>query len=393
MSNYDLIIVGGGMVGLAFAAKLKGSDLKIAIVDSKPVQMEFMSGDYDLRVSAITRASENLLKEVNAWHFIEKNSKSPYKKMFVWDGESTSGEIEFSASSIGQDNLGHIIENRTLRRALYQSINNEKNIELIFEDSCKKVSYSKDFAELRLESGKTLSASLLIAADGALSWLRNNSSIETNQSDYGHKAIVATIKTEVDHKETAFQRFDQKGPLAFLPFKESHFCSIVWSQENYYADQLCALGEPEFIERLEQAFEFKLGKLELSSERLSFPLIERTVDSNIHHRLALIGDAAHTIHPLAGQGVNLGFSDAQILAETVLSAHKKSKDIGLQVSLRPYQRQRASDTLLMQQSMRLFKNLFSSTSPIIEFARASGMSALNKQELIKNSLMKKALGI
>lgn len=393
MSHYDIIIVGGGMVGLAFAAKLKGSDLNIAVVDPKPVQIEFPEGNYDFRVSAITRASENVFREVNAWQFLEESHKLAYKKMFVWDGESTSGEIEFDAHSIGQENLGHIIENRALRKALFQSLNAKNNVKFIFEDPCLNVFYHDDSAELILHSGKKLSAKLLVASDGALSWLREKSKIQVEQNDYGHKAIVATIKTEKSHQATAYQRFDHKGPLAFLPLKNSNLCSIVWSQDSHFANKLCAMNERDFIEYLQQVFENKLGKLKIASKRISFPLIERTVETNINHRLALIGDAAHTIHPLAGQGVNLGLSDAKCLAETVLKMDSKNKDIGLKQNLRPYQRQRASDVLLMKQSMSGFKTVFGEKTPALQMVRATGMDLLNKQSLIKNVIIKKALGI
>ncbi len=393
MNNFDLVIVGAGMVGLALVARLKNSHLKIAVVDPKSVDMDFDRENYDLRISAITRNSENLFRSVDAWDFIGDSEKSAYSKMLVWDGESTNGKVEFDSAALAQENIGHIIENRVLRKALYQSIQNRPNIELMFGEKCQKVNYFEDKAELLLESGKKVSAKLLVAADGAFSWLRENSGIKLDESSYQQKAIVATIKTELVHNKTAYQRFDKHGPLAFLPFKDSNHCSIVWSQDNQVAEELLALDGQSFTKRLEITFEGKLGKLELLSQRLMFPLYERTAETTINHRLALIGDAAHTIHPLAGQGVNLGFSDANVLAETILSIAEKNKDIGLKVNLRTYQRKRASEIFIMKKSMFAFKELFGRESPIIQSLRAKGLQAVNNSQLIKSMIIKNALGL
>lgn len=217
--DYDLIIVGGGMVGLALAARLAQSQLKIAIIDPKPVEMSWDKSDYDLRVSAITRASQKLLDEVSAWDYIGQDEKTAYQRMYVWDGEASRGKIEFDAKLLAEPNLGHIIENRVLRRSLFQAIKPYRNIEFLSPQKCARVSYQAEQASIELADGKSISAKLLVAADGAMSWLRKNSGIEIKQKPYGHKAIVATIKTEKLHQETAWQRFDHNGPLAFLDRK------------------------------------------------------------------------------------------------------------------------------------------------------------------------------
>ncbi len=393
MNHYDVIIVGGGMVGLALAAKLKNSDLTIAVLDPKPIEKQWESGEYDLRVSAITRASENLFKQVNAWNYVAETEKLAYNKMSVWDGESTNGWINFDAHSMAQENLGHIIENRVLRRALYQSVENAKDVDAIFKQRCQAVSYSEDYAQIELDSGKTLKARLLVAADGAFSWLREKSGIGLQQKPYGHKAIVATIKTEKPHKDTAYQRFDHNGPLAFLPLPDPNYCSIVWSLKEDLADELMQLSDENFSQRLMQNFEYHLGDLQLISKRLAFPLYERTAETCIKPRLALIGDAAHTIHPLAGQGVNLGFADAEVLAKNILQNSAKNKDIGLQQSLRSYQRSRKGEVLLMQQSMLAFKKLFEQTSPIPQMIRVSGLKLIDGLPMLKQQIIKQAMGL
>ncbi len=392
MRQYDIVIVGAGMVGLSLASKLQISGLKIAVIDPKMIQLEFGS-DYDLRVSAITRATEKFLRDISAWSFINDKELSAYRHMQVWDGESTNGAITFDAKSIAEKDLGFIIENRVLRKAIFQSVQGCANVDFIFGDKCLAVSYQDNDAQLELESGNNIKANLLVAADGALSWLRTVSNIDVAQKPYGHKAIVATIKTEHSHEQTAYQRFDHNGPLAFLPLPDSNYCSIVWSVEESYADELLVLDDESFLRRLENTFESSLGTLQLKSERLAFPLYERSAESTIAHRLALIGDAAHTIHPLAGQGVNLGFADALELANTILLNLQKNKDIGLISSLRPYQRNRASELLKMKTAMLAFKSLFEQKQPLIQSARAFGLNTLDKLPIVKNQIIRQAMGL
>lgn len=391
--DYDLIIVGGGMVGLALAARLAQSQLKIAIIDPKPVEMSWDKSDYDLRVSAITRASQKLLDEVGAWGFIEQDEKTAYLRMYVWDGEASRGKIEFDAKLLAEPNLGHIIENRVLRRSLFQAIKPYRNIEFLSPQKCAQVSYRAEQAIIELADGKSISAKLLVAADGAMSWLRKNSGIEIKQKPYGHKAIVATIKTEKEHQYTSWQRFDHNGPLAFLPLTDEHHCSIVWSVKSDYADQLMALDDKDFLQRLEQTFENTLGQCLETSQRVAFPLIERTAECLVKDRVALIGDAAHTIHPLAGQGVNLGFSDVKELAQVIEKSNGKQQDIGLKRNLRPYERVRKGEIFMMQKAMQGFKLLFEQDMPLIQMTRSYGLALTNQHPLLKQQLIKQAMGL
>lgn len=391
--DYDLMIVGGGMVGLALAARLAQTQLKIAIIDPKPVAMSWDKNEYDLRVSAITRASQQLLDKVGAWSFIDKDEEAAYSRMYVWDGEASRGNIEFDANLLAEPNLGHIIENRVLRRSLFQAIKPYRNIDFLSPQKCTKVTYQPEHANIELADGKSISSKLLVAADGAMSWLRKNSGIEIKQNPYGHKAIVATIKTEMPHQETAWQRFDHNGPLAFLPLIDEHHCSIVWSVKSDYADQLMALDDKDFLQRLEQTFESTLGQCLEASQRVAFPLIERTAECLVKDRIALIGDAAHTIHPLAGQGVNLGFSDVEELAQVIEKSNGKQQDIGLKRNLRPYERARKGEIFMMQKAMQGFKLLFEQDMPFIQMTRSYGLALTNQHPLLKQQLIKQAMGI
>ncbi|GAA4359700.1 UbiH/UbiF/VisC/COQ6 family ubiquinone biosynthesis hydroxylase [Kangiella marina] len=391
--DYDVIIVGGGMVGLALTAKLAQLDLRVAVIDPKPVELSWDEKTVDARVSAMTRASQKLFQDVGAWQLIEAPYRSDYQRMFVWDGESSRGKIAFDASLIAEQNLGYIIENRVLRRALYQSTENVRTVDWLCPEKCQAVDYQENYAELTLASGKRMKASLLVAADGAFSWLRKASDIGQEQQAYGHKAIVCTVKTEKPHQKTAWQRFDHHGPLAFLPLANSHLCSIVWSVDEAYAEELLTLNVADFEKRLSQTFEMSLGQVTLESRPVSFPLYERTASAMALHRLALIGDAAHTIHPLAGQGVNLGFSDALELAKVIETSLAKGADIGLKHRLRPFERARKSETKAMQLAMQSFKRLFEQEIPALQMARSYGLAMTDKHPLLKQTLIRKAMGL
>jgi len=391
--DYDVIIVGGGMVGLALAGELLEQGLDIAVIDPKAVETSWPKETVDQRVSAITRASQHLFMELNAWRNIDNTEKAAYQRMFVWDGESTRGKIEFDANLIAEPNLGHIIENRVIRRALFQSIESHRRLDWLCPQRCQEVEYHQDYAELTLETGQKIKARLLVAADGAFSWLRKASGIGQKQQPYGHKAIVCTVKTELSHQKTAWQRFDHHGPLAFLPLADEHHCSIVWSVDEGFAKNLLSMNRQSFGEALSLTFEETLGQVELLSDPIAFPLFERSAVQMVEHRLALIGDAAHTIHPLAGQGVNLGFSDAHELAQTIKVSLSKGADIGLKHRLRPFERARKAETKAMQLAMLGFKRLFEQELPIVQMARSYGLALTDKHPLLKQKLIRKAMGL
>lgn len=391
--DYEVAIVGGGMVGLSLAGLLLEQNMRVAVIDPKVVESNWPSDSIGQRVSAITRASEKLFKQIQAWDFIGQHEKAPYQRMFVWDGESSRGKIEFDANLIAQQNLGHIVENRVLRRSLFQAIERERQLDWLCPERCLNVGYEQDYAKLELESGRRVTARLLVAADGAFSWLRKASGVGQEQKPYGHKAIVCAVKTEKPHQHTAWQRFDHHGPLAFLPLADEHYCSIVWSVDEAYADQLLALGNESFAGRLSQTFESTLGEVSLATKPVAFPLIERSAETMVKHRLALIGDAAHTIHPLAGQGVNLGFSDAIELATVIRQCLQKDVDIGLHHRLRPFERARKSEIKAMQLAMQGFKRLFEQETPLIQMARSHGLALADQHPLLKQKLIRKAMGL
>jgi len=385
--HYDVIIVGAGMVGATLAVAL-GSDktLQIAVIEPFALKPISASDPADLRVSAISQASEHLLKNLNIWpHFIP-DRLSPFTDMKVWETESSA--IHFDSADIGEPHLGHLIENRHIQQACLAQCQQQTNIDLI----CPDKPISKEGNKLVLESGQILTADLIVAADGAQSPLRKWVGIETKGWDYDQHGIVCTVTTEQPHQKTARQRFLPEGPLAFLPLADPHQCSIVWSNSTEEAQLLNQLSDEDFKHTLAKAINHKLGDIVDISQRASFPLTLRHANHYIEPGFALVGDAAHTIHPLAGQGVNIGLLDAATLAEIVIETHMKGRDIGSLHTLGKYQRRRKGDNLAIQFTMDAFKRVFGSDNPAIRLVRQCGFNTVNNSTIIKNLFMHQASG-
>ena len=360
---YDVIIVGGGMVGLVLAKALADDDFNIAIIESSKSAPKWNSQSFDLRVSAITRASQHILESLGTWTKIEAMRLSPFRDMHVWDATG-DGVIHFDSAEIGENCLGHIIENSAIQSALYQACQENDNIRWLSAVNPLQMNIEKQNANIQLDNGETVYANLIVGADGGNSWVRKMAEISVNTTDYKQTAVVATVKTELSHKETAWQRFLPTGPLAFLPLSEG-FSSIVWSTTPKQADALTAMDDKRFCEELAKSFGYKLGQIIETSERAKFPLRSQHAQHYAKDRLALVGDAAHTIHPLAGQGVNLGFADAASLAEILSEARAQKKDIGHLLVLRRYERWRKGENLAMLTAMTGFKTLFSNINLFI----------------------------
>lgn len=399
---YDIVIVGAGIVGSALACALAKSSFNTAIIEAQErvidrnEQATSVDG-FDVRVSAITIASQQLLKDIGAWEIIAENRLSPYRHMHVWDAEGT-GSIDFDADDINQPALGHIVENKVTADALTQCMNRQTNLHRIVPAILEEIEPLQNGAYLlTLGDGRQLQTSLLVAADGANSKVRALEHIAMREWDYNHHAIVATVKTELSHGHTARQRFLPEGPLAFLPLSsaqdDTHYCSIVWSAIPSYAENLMALTDDEFTEALAAAFEYQLGSISAVSRRFSFPLRQRHVVDYIKPGLALVGDAAHTIHPLAGQGVNLGLMDIKTLSEELLRSQQRGLSPGSIAVLERYQRRRKGANLAMMAGMDGLKRLFSETTLPVRWARNSGLRWLDKSKMLKRQIMKRAMGL
>ncbi|MFA5631907.1 MAG: UbiH/UbiF/VisC/COQ6 family ubiquinone biosynthesis hydroxylase [Porticoccaceae bacterium] len=397
IADYDIVIAGGGLVGAAFAAAFcqapGAARLRVALVERQAPLATGRGELFDPRVVAITEASRRLLMQAGAWDDSVALRACPYRHMEVRDGEGT-GLIRFDSHEIQQPDLGHIVENTVLLGALLVRLREFDNLTFIHH-SIARVTPGRP-SEIVLDDGSCLRTPLLVAADGANSLVREQSGFRVRSWDYGHDAIVATIATAMPHGYTAFQWFNTTGPLAFLPLlgegADCHHCSIVWSQDRAQAQQLLALDERGFIEALSRTSERRLGDVLATSRRYSFPIRQRHAVDYVTEGVVLIGDAAHSIHPLAGQGVNLGFGDAQVLVEELGRALARGLSVGHPSALGRYQRRRKPDNLAMMAAMEGFKRLFGSEDPVLRVVRNRGMSGLDALGPVKNRLVRRAMG-
>lgn len=392
----DLIIVGAGMVGSALALALKDSGLDIFLIDGSPLSVKPFDAEaaFEPRVSALSAASQRILDRLGAWPGVVARRASPYGEMQVWDGTGT-GAIHFSAASVHADVLGHIVENRVVQDALLEPLH-DSGIGLMPNARLEHLRHSGDDWLLTLVDGRQLRAPLVIAADGANSAVRRLAGCATREWDYLHHAIVTSVRCEQPHRRTAWQRFTDDGPLAFLPLDrqgDEHWCSIVWSVTPEEAERLMALDDEAFCSALGEAFEHRLGRVEHSDPRLCIPLRQRHAKRYVEPGLALIGDAAHTIHPLAGQGVNLGFLDAAVLAEVLLHAHARGERLADEKVLSRFERRRMPYNLGMMAAMEGFERLFQADPLPLRWLRNAGLRWVNQQPEAKALFVRQALGL
>lgn len=392
MQSVDIAIVGGGMVGLAVACGLQGSGLRVAVIEQGEPQPVDPASAPQLRVSAINAASEKLLAKLGVWNDIVALRASRYHGMEVWDRDSF-GRIAFDDQSLGFSHLGHIIENGVIHRALWQKAQQLKDVTLLAPAELQQVAWGENEVFLTLKDGNMLTAKLVVGADGANSWLRNKADIPMTSWDYRHHALVATIRTAEPHGGVARQAFHGEGILAFLPLSDPHLCSIVWSLSPQQAEQMQQAEAADFNQALNVAFDNRLGLCELESERRVFPLTGRYARQFAAHRLALVGDAAHTIHPLAGQGVNLGFMDAAELIHEVRRLHAQGKDFGQHLYLRRYERSRKHSAALMLAGMQGFRELFAGSNPAKKLLRDIGLKLADTLPGVKPQLIRQAMGL
>ncbi|WP_413285205.1 FAD-dependent 2-octaprenylphenol hydroxylase [Vibrio sp. MA40-2] len=391
MQSVDIVIIGGGMVGLTVAAALKDTDLRIAVVEGIEPESELQALP-DVRVSALSRASEQILKNIGSWVGIERRRAAPYQAMEVWEKDSFA-RIEFNSTVLGQPNFGYIVENRVVQLALLDQVKAQSNVSLFMPMKCNSLVMGESEAWLTLDNGQSLTSKLVIGADGANSWVRQQADIPLTHWDYGHSALVANIQTTESHAQVARQVFTPLGPLAFLPLTDGKMSSIVWSTDPQRAEQLLSMSANDFNKQLSAEFDMRLGRCQLVGERQAFPLKMRYARDFVLERMALVGDAAHTIHPLAGQGVNLGLLDAASLAQEILRLWNAGEDIGSRSNLRNYERWRKAEAAKMIAAMQGFKDLFEGGNPAKKFIRGLGMALADQLPGAKDEVMKRALGL
>jgi 2-octaprenylphenol hydroxylase len=438
MTDFDAIIVGGGMVGSALGCALGDLGFRVAVVEAREPPSAWPADSVDARTSALTRASENVLRNLDVWERMAALRVSAYREMHVWDAEGF-GEIHFDSAEIGEPDLGHIVENRVIQKALWERLGEIGTVERICPAKVAALDLDGERPTLVLDVGwasrtggsavrsahptdhrgqeaaptgapigadaggsssqagaspsaRSITAELIVAADGAQSALRAMAGLGTRGWAYDQHAVVAIVRPTRHHRDTAWQRFLKTGPIALLPIDDGR-CSLVWSTAPEHAAALASMPDDEFCRAVTAATEARLGDVLATGPRAVFPLRLQHAENYVEPGLALVGDAAHAIHPLAGQGVNLGLLDAATLADVLAQARLRGRPLGSMATLRRYERARKGANLAMLGAMDLFKRLFSNDNPALSVARSLGLQATDLATPVKHAIMRRALGV
>jgi len=393
----DIVVVGAGMVGAAAAALLArrapGAALTVLDADAPPRWRP--DEEPGLRVSALSEASRRVLAACGAWQEIAAERISPYSAMRVWDGAVPAGgqgAIRFDASQVAAPVLGHIVENELVRQALRNALLGLENVRVLDGARLEALTLDGERAELVLEDGRRLHARLVVGADGAASPSRAMAGLEVRGHDYEQRAVVCNLRCQLPHQETAWQRFLPEGPIALLPLADGRV-SIVWSTTPQKAEALLAADDEAFRIAVAEASDGCLGQVLEAGPRAAFPLRMRHAPVYTRARYALAGDAAHTVHPLAGQGVNLGFLDAAALAEVVGAGLAAGRDPGDPALLRRYERWRKPENILAMRAFDGINRLFSNEDPGLGALRRVGLTAVDRLAPLKGVFIRRAMGL
>ncbi|MBI3774670.1 MAG: UbiH/UbiF/VisC/COQ6 family ubiquinone biosynthesis hydroxylase [Gammaproteobacteria bacterium] len=389
-SNLDILVAGGGIVGATTACALALQGLRVGLIEPHPPSDSFDPVYFDHRVSAITRASEQIFRALGAWDKMCARRVTPFREMHVWD-DAGCGAIHFDSADLGEDSLGHIVENRVMQIALLETLRALPHVEIYSPAAPTRLRIDDAAAQLDLDNGRTLHAALIIGSDGHASWVREQCGITQRASPYEQSALIANVETSLPHRDTAWQCFTAEGPVALLPLANGH-SSLVWSVPHARCAALLQLDDTRFLHELNLAFGDSLGLIHAVGARATHPLQRAHANDYISSRVALVGDAAHTVHPMAGQGVNLGLLDAATLAEVVLDAHRAGRDLGDLLVLRRYERWRKGHNLAMQTAIDGLKLLFAKRNPAILWARNIGVRFTDENTALKNFIAQHAIG-
>lgn len=387
--DFDVIIVGAGLVGASLAAALKDSGLHVALIEGRAPAALAQDESWDSRIYAINPANARFLDQVGVWRHLNQSRITPVHEMHIW-GDNAAARLDFSAYQAGVEELAFIAENRLLQDGLWRALQGQPNVAVFCPAACSALEVGDEAVILTLRDGSMLRAKLIVGADGRESWVRANAGIEANPRAYGQDGVVANFETEKPHNNCAYQWFREDGILAYLPLPGNRI-SIVWSAFDALSQELMALPPDEFCSRVQEAGRNTLGQLRLIAPPAAFSLRLLNLEHLVKPRVALIGDAAHNVHPLAGQGVNLGFQDAQQLAR-VLRQKESQRDCGDALLLRRYERARKEDILAMQLVTDGLQRLFNNPDPLLRALRNSGLSLANHLDGLKNHLMRHAFG-
>ncbi len=391
LTTFDVLIVGGGLAGLSLACALRDTPLKIALVESRaptrPIHPTHTQG-WDARIYAISPANADFLKAIGAWKHLDAERIAPIHAMKIFG--DAGARLDFSAYESGVSELGWILESSLMACELWENVKRQGNLTLLCPATPRSIEIDQDAARLTLQDGRTIAGKLLVGADGRDSWVRQAAGLQALDTPYGEMGLVANFDCERPHRGIARQWFRDDGVLAWLPLPGNRI-SIVWSTPDAQASELLAMPEDLFCARVAAAGQHELGALRQITPPSAFPLRLIRVPHTVAPRLALIGDAAHGIHPLSGHGINLGYQDAKALAD-LLAATPSWQDIGEERLLRRYQRARREETVLMQTTTHTLRQLFRENMPGLKPLRNFGMNLTNALPVVKNLLVRYALG-
>lgn len=389
-AKVDVAVVGAGLVGSSLALTLAQAGLRVTLLEARAPQLDWPEDSHDLRVSALTARSCQFLAQLGVWDSILKRRACPFSQMHVWDAGS-DGMLHLDAADAGYPEMGFVVENRVTVAALWQALQHEPNLLIRCPARLQDYHVTADAITLDLDDGERCAAELLIGADGSQSHVRELAGISTYGWSYDQKALVATVRPGKPHQYTAWQRFLDEGPLALLPLPDN-LISIVWTASPASTDARIALDEAVFCQALTEASENKLGHFELLGPRAGFPLRLQGATQYISDRVALVGDAIHTIHPLAGQGANLGLADAACLVDLLTAAHAKRRSIASSQVLRRYERSRKAENWIMMAAMDGLKRVYGQQTAPLPLLRGAGMQWLNATPVMKNWIARYAMG-
>lgn len=387
---FEVVVVGGGMVGAATALGFARQGLQVAVIEQQLPKLFDAGGPIDLRISAIGCASVRLLSELGAWQTVVQMRAAPYRQLETW--ETPGSEVLFDAQSLGLPELGFMVENSVLQLALWQQLQGLDNLELFCPDKLNRLTQNTDCSwSLALASGKSLRAQLVVAADGTNSLVRQQSGIGVDGWQYRQNCLLINVKTETTDVDVTWQQFFPSGPRAFLPLSGNN-ASLVWYDSHQRIRQLQSLNMQQLTQQITGAFPTRLGSIKALAAA-AFPLVRRHAQRYVLPGLVLVGDAAHTINPLAGQGVNLGYRDLKALLDVVAVAKQQGETGYSEQVLLRYQRRRRVDNLLMQSSMDLFYIAFSNNLPPARALRNMALMAAQRAGWLKSKVLQHALGL
>lgn len=386
--DFDVILIGGGLVGAACALALQQSGLRLALVESAVPPVLPQDEGWDSRIYAISPGNAAFLSRLGVWQALDQRRIAPIEEMRIWGDDGTS-RLDFSAYETGVASLGYVVESRLMQAGLWSGLQHSAEVTLLSPARCASLDLQHEHARLTLEDGRMLTSALVIGADGANSWSRAQAGISVTTSDYRQMGVVANFAAEQPHRNIARQWFREDGILAWLPLPGNRI-SMVWSTSTGHAATLLALAPEVLAQTVAQAGQEALGGLQVLTPAAAFPLRLQNAEVMVRPRLALVGDAAHLVHPLAGQGVNLGFHDAECLVRVLMERGPQS-DVGDYGLLRRYERARQMDVRAMQTMTDSLYALFSSDLPGVGTLRNWGMSFTNRQQWLKRRLIAHAM--